>query len=173
MRALSKSPDHRQANILTFMQEVTGQADVQQAWTNATSGGAVRPQTSPLPNQGVPNQAPSFGAANPSQPYTPQGQPPFQQTSPLPSGMGQAGMGSLPTGQQPAYGQTPAPMQAPQGYNTGAGQQPSYNSGAGQAYNTGAGQYGAGQSGAGQYGGAQYGSAAMATPAPKAIHMAN
>ncbi len=126
MRAMSKSPDHRQADILMFMTEVTGQADAQQAWTNATSAAGMRPQTSPVP---VPTgQQASFGSANPSQPT-----PPFQQTSPLPAGMG-GGMGGMPTGQQ-SYGSTPTPapyQNAPSnpGYNTGSGYQPAYNSGA-------------------------------------------
>ncbi|MFO0711789.1 MAG: protein kinase [Sandaracinus sp.] len=137
MRALSKSPDQRQANILQFMSEVTGQSDVQQAWTNATSAAGVRPQTSPVPvptGQLPLGTPPSFGA-NPSQPnLAPQLAPaqPFQQTSPLPAGMG---VGAPP--QQMAY--APSATPAPFGGATPVGG--GYNTGAGMAY--GAAPYGA------------------------------
>jgi serine/threonine-protein kinase len=128
LRALSKSPDQRQSTILQFMTEVTGQGDVQQAWTNATSASGLRPQTSPAPVS-----PPSFGT-NPSQVN-----PPLQQTSALPAGIG--GMGV--SGQQPAYApaQTPAPYGGTHptgagGFNTGAAG--GFNTGAAGGFNTGA-----------------------------------
>ena len=93
MRALAKNRDERHADVLAFMQEFTGLADPQSAWTLATSAGIKSS------NMGAP-QAQAFAGA-PG--MSPPSQPGFSAPPSYPS---QPGLGAPVA--SPPYGQAAA-----------------------------------------------------------------
>ena len=108
MRALSKSPDHRQPTAQAFMQEFTGIGDAQSAWTMATSGGISGGATPPPTNY---SQAPITPP--------PTGPAPFTGANPTPApGVYGSGPGSYASGPS-GYGSGPTPM-ASMDYATGS-----------------------------------------------------